>query len=113
MESTEFRQFLLYTGQTVLKNRLRPLSYKNYMVLSVSIRLLLSNEPTSVVCNYVEKLLKSFVEGLAKCYVIQNLAYNAHSLTHVVKDVRKYGSLINISCFPFENYDGYFKKLVR
>ena len=36
-----------------------------------------------------------------------------HSLLHTVADARKFGPLSNISCFPFENYLGNLKKLIR
>ena len=41
------------------------------------------------------------------------MIYNVHTLTHIVDDVRLFGPLDNISAFPFENYLGHLKKLVR
>ncbi|KAG1681456.1 PiggyBac transposable element-derived protein 4 [Nymphon striatum] len=52
-----------------------------------------------------------------KCGRLQNsdnvLVYNVHSLTHIVQDVRRYGPLDNISCFPYEKMLGKLKKMVR
>ncbi len=39
--------------------------------------------------------------------------YNTHSLIHLAQDARKYGALDSVSCFPFENYLGHLKRMVR
>jgi hypothetical protein len=36
-------------------------------------------------------------------YGTEFLVYNVHALLHVCDDVRLYGQLDNISCFPYEN----------
>ena len=46
-KATEFRQFLLYTGPVVLKGRLTQALYKNFMLLSVAIRILLNDASNS------------------------------------------------------------------
>ena len=60
---TEFRLFLFYTGPVVLKRKLTPALYKNFMCLSVAIRILLNNKSNSESYDYAEKLLKCFVEA--------------------------------------------------
>ena len=41
------------------------------------------------------------------------LVYNIHGLVHLANDVRKFGSLDNVSSFPFENFLQSLKKMVR
>jgi len=64
-------------------------------------------------CNYAESLLKLFVQHAERLYGRDCLIYNMHSLIHLVADVRKYGSLDNISAFPFENKLKSMKRIVR
>ena len=40
------------------------------------------------------------------------MSYNVHSLIHLIDDYTNYGSLDNISCFPFESYLGLLKSVV-
>ena len=96
-KATEFRQFLLYTGPVVLHGKIPDLQYKNFLLLSVAIRMLVSESLCSSYCDYVEKLLEYFVKDFAGIYGADNLVYNVHNLTHIVQDVRRYGPLDNIS----------------
>lgn len=111
-KATEFRQFLLYTGPVVLFQRLPRQQYKNFLVLSTAMRILLSP-----LCReyygYAQKLLRCFVTNFAKIYGTTFLVNNTHSLLHLADDAKRYGPLDSVSCFPFENYLGQLKKLVR
>ena len=51
--------------------------------------------------------------GFGKLYGSNMLAYNVHSLIHLADDAQIYGSLDNVSAFPFENYMQTLKKLLR
>ena len=112
-KATEFKQFLLYTGPVVLKDKISPAMYKNFLYLSISIRILLKNDSSTEWYDYAENLFKCFVQGIPKIYGNEQLAYNVHSLIHLTDDARKFGSLNNISYFPFENYLGQLKRVVR
>ncbi len=111
-KATEFRQFLLYTGPVVLFQRLSRQQYKNFLVLSSAMRILLSPSFREYY-GYAHKLLRCFVTNFAKIYGTNSLVNNAHSLIHLADDAINYGPLDSISCFPFENYLGQLKKLVR
>jgi hypothetical protein len=41
------------------------------------------------------------------------VVYNVHCLVHLVEDAQRYGSLDNVSGFPFENFLGSLIQLVR
>lgn len=60
-KATELRQFLLYTGIIVLKNVLSDGCYQNFLVLSISMRILLNTYHNQYV-NYAQKLLDYFVK---------------------------------------------------
>ena len=46
-------------------------------------------------------------------YAKQILVYNMHNILHVVDDVKMYGRLDNVSCFPYQNALGQLKRLVK
>ena len=112
-KATEFRQFLLYTGPVVLNGKLPNHLYRNFMLLSVSIRFLLCPTLCLEYCDYAKELLVNFVKNFSGIYGEDMLIYNVHCLTHLAEDAKKYGALDNISAFPYENFLGKIKKMVR
>ena len=61
-KATEFRQFLLYTGQLVLKDVLRPELYAHFLCLSVASRILVSPTLVKAHWKYASELLVYFTE---------------------------------------------------
>ena len=112
-KATELRQFMLYTGPVLLRDKLPKHVYQHFLLLSVSMRCLLSPNLCFQFADYVEELLVVFVRNFATIYGKEMLVYNVHSLIHLVEDVRRYGALDNVSCFPFENFLGKLKRMVR
>ena len=60
-----------------------------------------------------KRLLKAFVQHFSELYGSRHLVYNVHSLLHLPDDVARYGKLDHFSAFPFENYLGSLKKMLR
>ena len=54
-----------------------------------------------------------FVKNYAALYGPENVVYNVHNLVHLADDARKFGSLDNVSAFPFETFLNKLKKMVR
>ena len=54
-----------------------------------------------------------FVEHFSKLYSPKFITYNLHAVIHLAEDVKMYGNLDQFSAFPFENFLGCLKKLVR
>ena len=54
-----------------------------------------------------------FVNYFPKLYGKDKVVYNVHDLVHLSQDVELHGNLDNNSCFPFENFLGQIKKLLR
>jgi hypothetical protein len=112
-KATEFRQFLLYTGQFALKDILPDPLYQHFMCLSVSINILVSENLSERHKDYAGQLLKYFVEQCKDLYGDEFLVYNVHSLIHLKDDVEEYQSLDNCAAWVFENYMQQLKKKVR
>ena len=68
-KATEFCQFLLYTGPIVLFKKLSLEMYQNFMMLSTSIRLLLTSEKGSFSFTCIQQALEMFVKNFALIYV--------------------------------------------
>ena len=105
-KATELRQFLLYTGPVVLYKKVTSPVYRNFLLLSASMRILLDSDMHGLSYDFVEQLLEVFVANFSNIYGRKTISYNVHSLLPIVDDARKFGPLSNISCFPFENYLG-------
>ncbi|CAI6349946.1 unnamed protein product [Macrosiphum euphorbiae] len=112
-KATEFRLFLLYTGPVVLKDILNNECYFHFLCLHISFRVLLCPGSSEKLVNFSEKLIKYFVENFSEIYGPQFISHNVHGLLHIVDDYRKFKSLEECSCFPFENYMKVLKKMVR
>lgn len=112
-KATEFRSFMLYWGPVVLKDCLPSEMYDNFMLFSVAMYLLLSIHISVEKLSFAERLMVSFVEHFGKVYGKDEIVYNVHILIHLAEEYRQFGSLDNISGFPFENYLGQVKRLLR
>lgn len=111
-KATELRQFLLYTGPIVLKDKLDYPLYLNFMTLSVSLSIMLSQNYHKTYLNYADALLKWFVNNFAVVYGKMYISHNVHALIHLKSDVEKFGPLDECSAFPFENYMFAIKQLL-
>jgi hypothetical protein len=62
---------------------------------------------------FAGELLLEFVKQMQVLYGRQFLVYNVHSLIHLHCDAKNFGSLDNVSAFPFENYMQSLKRMLR
>jgi hypothetical protein len=112
-KATELRQFLLYTGVVVLKNKLPQQHFRHFTSLVCAVTILSNYKLINNYLSYAKDLLKYFVECYTKLYGKENLSYNVHGLLHVIDDVQEFGNINNYSAFPFENFLGQLKRLIR
>nr|XP_047143035.1 uncharacterized protein LOC124817240 [Hydra vulgaris] len=112
-KAVEFRQFLLYSGIVALKGHLSNTVYKNFLLFFVGIHCLASPDLCASHADYAATLLCTFVENAMEIYGRGFISYNVHGLIHIAEDVKKFGPLDNFSAFPFENFLGHLKRLMR
>ena len=112
-KATEFRSFLLYTGPACLKGRVPTPIYDNFMLLSVAMTILLSVTLVGDKADFAHTLLLAFVKHCSEVYGREYVGYNMHALVHLSAQTEKYGVLDNVSCFPFENFLGQLKHMIR
>lgn len=112
-KATELRTFLLYLGPLILKN-IDIGIYEHFLLLHAGVFILCSTFLTKK-CGHdlAHELLLTFVSHSKKIYGAQFLVYNVHILSHLADDSRKYGTLDSFSAFPFENYLGQLKRLLK
>lgn len=114
-KATEFRNFLIYYGPILLKNKLNQIAYNHFLLLHVAIRLLADpvavQKLENVAC--ANELLEKFVSDFGYIYGKKNVSYNVHNLKHLSQDVRTFGCLDKFSAFPFENFICTLKRMIR
>ena len=95
----------------MLKDKISKDHFKHFLMFSVSMRVLLTPKFSAekAMVDYAGKLLLHF----GKLYGDRMLVYNVHSLIHLHQDAFQHGALDKISAFPFENYLGKLKKLLK
>lgn len=87
--------------------------YKNFLLLSASMHILLNPSLCVDYLGSAKEYLDCFVRHFGEVYGREMISYNVHGLTHLTADASRYGALDNISGFPFENFLGQLKHLVR
>ena len=113
-KATECRTFLCYTGIVVLQNKgISQRIYRNFMLLACAIRIMSSPNTCEELSDYAHSLMTLFIQQFESIYGESQMTYNVHSLIHLSNQVKKYGPLENASAFPFENYLGKIKRMLR
>ncbi|XP_050301638.1 uncharacterized protein LOC126739865 isoform X1 [Anthonomus grandis grandis] len=113
-KATEFRQFLLYLGPLVLTDILDIAIYENFLAFHFSIYILLSKKHIKKFgVSFVRNVINIFINHLKTLYGLEFMIYNVHLLSHICDDVESFGVLDNFSAFPFENYLGQLKSLIK
>jgi hypothetical protein len=113
-KATQFRFFLLYCSGLFLFQILSYDIYQHFMLLYVSCRLLSSEKLAVQSAQYAKILLRKFVNLIPTYYNESLLTITIHNLIHIADDVMYMKEpLFKFSAFPFENYIGFIKKLIR
>lgn len=112
-KATEFRLLALYTGPTMFYNILNDNNYKHFLLFHCGVFILSNKGLTEKYMNVAKYCFQRFVLGCSDIFGPEFVVYNVHSLLHLIDDVKRYGTLNDFSCFPFENYLSTIKRKVR
>ena len=115
-KDTEFRQFLLYTGPAVLRKVLSKVMFRHFMSLSLAISILIFDDVDARdgMLEYAALLLKFFVDNAHIYYGDTFNVFNDHNLKHIIDEVKHFNcSLNDLSCFKFQNYLQFLKRMVK
>ena len=86
--------------------------YEHFLMLVLAVTII-SCETHLKFLSVSETLQNDYIEMYIDIYGIDSISSNVHNLCHVIDDVRKFGYLPGISSYPFENFLGYIKSLLR
>lgn len=103
-KATEFRTMLLYYGIVAFKDVLEDELYDHFLYLCLAVRI--------CSCKYYVKRYKTIARDLFSDYCKQFVIFygsnavvsNIHNISHIYEDVEEFGSLTDISTYPFENF---------
>lgn len=112
-KASELRSFMLYTGPIVLRDSIPSELYDNFMLFSVGMCLLLTPGISDGMVDLAYKMLISFVRHFGELYGTNEIVFNIHQVIHLADEYKLFGPLDNVSGFPFENYLGQIKGLLR
>ena len=113
-KTVKFRFFLLYCGVIELKGILGVNVYNHFVLFHAACRILCCDTLCRTYAHRAKEYLRSFFTNLNNFYGIKSKVINAHNLIHLADDVIYMGcSLTHITDFPFENYLGKLKNLIR
>ncbi|KAI8123574.1 hypothetical protein CVS40_5886 [Lucilia cuprina] len=112
-KSTEFRQFLLYTGIYILKDCVSSDQYYHFLLLHSAIRLLSSEMSHIRGADISQRVLEDFVVFFGRLYGDELISFNVHGLLHLAECVKQFGPLDSFSAYKFENYMQYIKGIVK
>lgn len=103
----------MYLGPVCLKSVLSNKQYNHFLLLSVAVNILVSEKLCYKLNSFANNLLETFVKNSIKLYGKEFLVYNIHSLIHIADDVNRIGPLDTFSTFPFENFLGSIKCMLK
>lgn len=114
-KAKEHRYFLLYAGVVVFKEVLPEEDFKNFMNLSLAIRILCSPDLAKdpIWLKRAENMLYNFVFFLKHSISESHLVRVIHGLLHLVDDAKRYGPLDTFSAFPYESYIYQLKRMLN
>lgn len=112
--ATEFRRILLYDGLVLFKDINAEL-WKSFKLLHASMYILSSPSlcRREELLNVAHLLTRRFVQHSIVHLGRHFPSYNVHALPHLIDECRQNGPLDDFSAYPYENYLGVIKSLLR
>ena len=112
-KASELETFLLVYSLPVLKNIMTEEYSEHHILLVHAISLLNFSSVSDEMVEIARRLLTEYVTRFVNLYAKKFMTCNIHFLLHLPDDVKKFGRLWVLSCYPFENFLGIIKNYVH
>ena len=112
-KASELKTFLLVYSLPVLQEIMSQKYFEHHILLVYGITLLSQASVSDDMIALARQLLTEYVFRFEYLYGRKYMTCNIHMLLHLPDDVKKFGPLWAISCFPFENLNGILKSYVH
>lgn len=104
-KGTEFRTIMLYVGIVLFKDKLPQNVYEHFLKLCLAVRLCSCRLYVKQdLIQLARTLFAEYCADFQNIYGNYSVVSNIHNIIHIVDDVERFGSLSDISTYPFENY---------
>ena len=112
-KASELETFLLIYSLPVLENIMNENYFQHHMLLVKAISMLNCNSVNDEMIEIAERLLTEYLVRFELLYGKKYMTCNIHLLKHLSNDVKKFGPLWVLSCYPFEDFNGTLKSYVH
>ncbi|KAK3916436.1 Phosphopantetheine adenylyltransferase [Frankliniella fusca] len=103
-KATEWRLILFYVGVVLFQGTLPKHFYEHFLVLSVAMTVLSSEEHIQLHLDYARELIIYFIKTFMEVYGKKYASHNIHNLVHLVDDCKVHGTVDKLSAFLFEKF---------
>lgn len=104
-KATEFRTILLYAGMVLFKDKLSQNVYTHFLKLCLAVRLCSCRMYVKEnLVQLARTLYAEYCADFQTVYGNTSVVSNIHNIVHIFQDVERFGSLSDISTYPFENF---------
>lgn len=111
LKAAELKNASIYYSAVVLLDILPIKYYRHWLLFVQSMYIFLKEVTSKEESAFAEKCLISFHDGIEELYGKEFMTFNVHTLKHVTKYKKYFGSLWAWSTFCFESYNGVIKNL--
>lgn len=109
----ELELFLVVTSLPILHNIMDPIYFEHFSLLVTGITILNSSSILNEQIDEAHRVLEGYVSRFEYLYGLRHMTCNLHLIRHLPDDVRKFGPIYFLSCYPFENLNGILKGYVH
>ena len=111
--SHEYTSFILFYGPIILKEFVSQEQYDNLILLAKIAFICSRSSLNETLIIILEETIKYFLASFQSIYGREFLTINFHELIHIPNNIRNNGSIFNLSCFGFENFNKLLKQSIH
>lgn len=109
----EYRFFLLYLSIPIFRCFLKEHLFNHFLLLFCAITICSNENHLRVHIDIADECIKHYIKGYKQLYGDQHITSNVHNLSHLIDDVKRFGTLDSFSAYPFESMLGKIKRMIK